>query len=334
MGRTRTKRIGAALLLATLSTGCADMSKQEIGTLAGAVIGGVVGHKLGGREGAAVGLLVGGLLGNRFGAYLDDEDRKQLAALETAALDTGQSGSFTARKSGAKVSVAASAATMEARKPFVLAESLAETTLVLVESASFDAYVDTPLFGGIDEKAVPRMVIPKGSRFQVAANVQNEAWAVVGDSNVGVGYVPMRYLKDSIASDPTRYGAPVPVVDAPKRPRGKAVLRNGTQNVAAPAKPASAVTTAALTSKEEYDRELTRLRSAYPAPVSSSTQGTKTVAVAVGATQSGAPAPRVIHASLECKVVVRKVEIERGEPLTESIKYCKEPPKGWQTQLA
>lgn len=339
MNRRYLKPVSAAIAL-SLVVGCAGMPKEQIGTMAGAVAGGVIGKKLGGNTGAAVGAALGGLLGNRLGALLDEQDKKKLEELEQRALTTGRGGSFVADKSKATVSVEASAPTLETKKSFLLSNELTAYPIVLVDSQDFLAYVDTPLFATLDQSSTPRMLVPKGTKLRVSANVVNQAWAVVGDSNVGIGYVPLRYLKPDIAMDATRYGAPPAVVkqEPPQKiaradagtatgkttspPRADASKAN--EKIAQPKPPVP------VAKADQFEREVVRLKSAAPTEASAPR--------AAGGANSTTPSSpgRLVQASIECKVISRKVDADtnQGGGFTETIKYCKEPPKGWQTQAA
>ncbi len=66
---------------------------QGLGTLGGAVVGGVVGNQFGRGQGKVVatvaGALLGGLAGNQIGAMLDDNDRQRAAYAESRALGSG-----------------------------------------------------------------------------------------------------------------------------------------------------------------------------------------------------------------------------------------------------
>ncbi len=71
------------LLAAGLTlTGCAGMSNQDTGTLAGATIGGLLGSRFGGGSGRVVttmlGTFAGALIGGRIGASMDQNDRARL----------------------------------------------------------------------------------------------------------------------------------------------------------------------------------------------------------------------------------------------------------------
>ena len=76
-------------LLASLSlVGCADMSKQDVGTVSGAVAGGLLGSTIGHGSGklmaVGIGTLAGAFIGGSIGKSMDDTDRlKMQRALET-----------------------------------------------------------------------------------------------------------------------------------------------------------------------------------------------------------------------------------------------------------
>lgn len=65
VGRSATVIAITALAAATSLTACSGMTRQEQGTAAGAVIGGVAGHVVGGGLlGTAAGAAVGGVIGH------------------------------------------------------------------------------------------------------------------------------------------------------------------------------------------------------------------------------------------------------------------------------
>lgn len=89
------KKCISALLLVLLGiglTGCADpnssVTKQDVGVISGAVIGGLVGSRFGGGSGqvAAIGAgtVAGAFIGGSIGKNMDDTDRLRMTqALET-----------------------------------------------------------------------------------------------------------------------------------------------------------------------------------------------------------------------------------------------------------
>jgi surface antigen len=84
------KKICASVMigLATLSAaGCSNMSNQDVGTLSGAVAGGLLGSTVGRGNGqllaVGAGTLMGAYLGGSIGKNMDDQDRARTnAALE------------------------------------------------------------------------------------------------------------------------------------------------------------------------------------------------------------------------------------------------------------
>lgn len=78
-----------ALLAASLAGGCeSNPSKQDIGMVTGAVVGGLLGHQVGGGSGKTVatigGAALGAFLGSRIGQSMDRDDQVKMArALES-----------------------------------------------------------------------------------------------------------------------------------------------------------------------------------------------------------------------------------------------------------
>jgi len=99
----------AILLTTTLLSACAEqggpLTREGVGTAAGAVAGGVVGSTIGGGAGQTVaivgGALLGGLLGDMIGKKMDQESVTAYDSASQRALDTGQPQSWTnANQSG------------------------------------------------------------------------------------------------------------------------------------------------------------------------------------------------------------------------------------------
>lgn len=85
-------------------TACQNMSKQDIGTMSGAVAGGLIGSTIGGGSGkvlaVAAGAVAGAALGNAIGKSMDDQDRMKMnSALENN--NVGQPAYWNNNKSGA-----------------------------------------------------------------------------------------------------------------------------------------------------------------------------------------------------------------------------------------
>lgn len=98
MGRTRIAAVLTAIAL--LGAGCSSAGpggpKADVGTVAGAIAGGVLGNQIGsgsGRTAATVlGAVAGGLIGHQIGTALDERDRERALAAEYQALEYGRSG--------------------------------------------------------------------------------------------------------------------------------------------------------------------------------------------------------------------------------------------------
>lgn len=87
------------LLGAALSSGCNSTSfysKQDVGTVSGALIGGAIGSNFGKGSGqvlaTAIGALAGGVIGSSIGADLDEVDRREALNAEYQALEYTPSG--------------------------------------------------------------------------------------------------------------------------------------------------------------------------------------------------------------------------------------------------
>lgn len=97
------------IVLCTIAlTGCQNMSKADVGTMTGAVAGGLLGSTIGGGRGQvmaiAAGAAAGALVGNAIGKNMDDADRMKM----NQALDSnnvGQPAYWNNRKTGASYKV-------------------------------------------------------------------------------------------------------------------------------------------------------------------------------------------------------------------------------------
>ena len=89
-------RAGAAVLAVVLASGCAGQqgpgAAELLGTVGGAVLGGVVGNKVGDGSGQkiaiALGAMAGGLAGNWIGRNVDENTRRQAEMAQTRALNS------------------------------------------------------------------------------------------------------------------------------------------------------------------------------------------------------------------------------------------------------
>lgn len=93
------KTLTAALTAAAIGLGAAGCSQttgpnEGIGTVGGAVVGGLIGSRFGGGAGKAAaiagGALLGGFLGNQIGKGLDQEAQQQASYAQYQAFDSGR----------------------------------------------------------------------------------------------------------------------------------------------------------------------------------------------------------------------------------------------------
>ncbi len=81
-----------ALLCSVTLVGCQNMSNQDVGTLTGAVAGGLLGSTVGGGSGKvlaiAAGSIAGAVIGGSIGKNMDDTDRMRM----NQALENNQPG--------------------------------------------------------------------------------------------------------------------------------------------------------------------------------------------------------------------------------------------------
>lgn len=98
--RTRTLPAIVAALSLTALTACENTNagtKQTVGAIGGAVLGGFLGSKIGGGSGQLIatgaGAVLGGLVGSSIGKSLDDVDKMMMERTTQASLEHTQSGS-------------------------------------------------------------------------------------------------------------------------------------------------------------------------------------------------------------------------------------------------
>ncbi|MDD2870205.1 RT0821/Lpp0805 family surface protein [Neomegalonema sp.] len=107
-------RIPAALLLAGSLAACQNTGYgggstgggAALGTLGGAVAGGLIGNQFGGGRGRTVatiaGILVGGVLGNQIGQYLSQQDQVYAQNTALQSLETRQPTTWSNPETGAR----------------------------------------------------------------------------------------------------------------------------------------------------------------------------------------------------------------------------------------
>ena len=87
------KTMVMSVALSVLMCGCANVTNEGVGTVAGGVVGGLLGSQFGSGAGqvaaAAGGAMLGAILGGRIGRTMDRQDQMEMQrALETAPTGT------------------------------------------------------------------------------------------------------------------------------------------------------------------------------------------------------------------------------------------------------
>ena len=89
----------AIMLAAVMLVGCGQVSKEEVGAIVGAGLGGIAGSFIGDGGGklvaVGVGTMLGAIIGGETGKSLDRADKLALAQAQHDALEKGVSGSST-----------------------------------------------------------------------------------------------------------------------------------------------------------------------------------------------------------------------------------------------
>lgn len=198
------KKTGHLVLGACIASaaGCANMSQNEwlnqenIGTVAGAAAGILLGSQVGSGSGRTaamlVGALAGGMLGKTIGAKLDDRDRQALAAQTQQVLESGKDGqvtTWTSAHSGATAQITPVSTKTESRQVAVkrTAQVQAVPNMKLLNSP-YRAIKSANVRNAPDQSAEKVGGLAAGSTFTAIGRTDNN-WIMVGRRGVSVGYV-------------------------------------------------------------------------------------------------------------------------------------------------
>lgn len=214
------KRIMTVGICAGLLTGCATdgkTSKQDIGTGAGVVIGGLAGSLFGKGSGKIVGVLagaaIGGFIGNQIGAMLDEEDQKALQAQAKQALLTqpdNAATSWSSERSGATATVVPENSRVETREVKVVrAADVAPAPQLDLIGAKYVAKGAAPVRLAPADQADVATTLAGGSTVWAVGKVRNQPWIMVAKGGKSIGYVSASAL--SPAPKPVQTAAATPV---------------------------------------------------------------------------------------------------------------------------
>jgi surface antigen len=191
----RTVRVTALVLALSgcATTGDGGLSKQDMGSVIGAVGGALLGSQVGkgsGRTAAIlVGALAGGALGNWIGAKLDERDRAALAGSTQQALDSGRPVTWNSDHSGASATITpVSSRTVTSSATVRRAPKIARVDNMAVINQPYQALKSANLRAapGLEAEKVGGFAV--GQTFTALGRTDN-GWIAVGRKGTTVGYV-------------------------------------------------------------------------------------------------------------------------------------------------
>lgn len=205
------KRMVAVGLCVGMLSGCAtdgSMTKQDIGTGAGVVLGGIAGSFLGkgsGRiVGAVAGAALGGFIGNQIGKMLDEEDQKELQEQAKQALVNQPDNTpvnWSSDRSDATAVVTAENSRVETRQVKVVRDaSVAPAGQLDLIGAKYVAKTSANVRLAPSKDADLATTLPAGSTIWAVGKVQDKPWIMVAKNGKSIGYVAASSLSPAPAS--------------------------------------------------------------------------------------------------------------------------------------
>lgn len=184
-------------------TGC-ETNKQNLGTLGGAALGGLLGSQVGKGKGkiiaTAAGVFVGGVIGNQIGKYLDDRDKQLRDEALAKAINKKEKISWKNPSSGKSGTVAVkSLPKREDTKKIKVAKKLKTVPPIEAVGETYEATSGANVRGGpsTDYEVVDR--INKGQVVTAMGRVKGKRWYLIGQKqgqqDVGTGYVHGNLIK-------------------------------------------------------------------------------------------------------------------------------------------
>ncbi|MDJ0788621.1 MAG: SH3 domain-containing protein [Myxococcota bacterium] len=199
---TRTIRLVFVGLMSLTLISCESMplSKELMGTGAGAAVGGVIGGLAGDGNVLAIGagVLVGGFIGNRVGKYLDDRDKELLAQSTSEALSTGSNQSFDNSETGVsgEVIVESSEARSDSGEIPVIKDRVESVPPLELVGEPYRAKKKINVRGGPGTDYAVVGSLPSGDPVHVVGRVKDQRnWFMISEGGAGSGFVYGQLLK-------------------------------------------------------------------------------------------------------------------------------------------
>lgn len=210
------RRVVAIGICAGMLSGCATdgkANKQDLGTGAGVVIGGIAGSFFGKGNGkivaALAGAAIGGLIGNQIGAMLDEDDQKALQAQAKQALLTQPDNSqvnWASERSGATATVVPENSRVETREVKVVRDAnVAPAPQLDLIGGKYVAKSTTSVRLAPSPDAAVATSLAAGSTIWAVGKVTNQPWIMVAKGGKSIGYVSAGSV--SPAPKPTQMAA-------------------------------------------------------------------------------------------------------------------------------
>lgn len=301
----RKSKVFAASLLAisiALSGGCANMNKQQMGTMIGGGAGALAGSLFGSGTGKIVAVLAGGLIGsavgNAIGKNLDEQDRVAMEATTQRALSTAKPNSVTQWRSPTSGAVAA----IHVGPVYKKTEVVEVKRLATVQPAKDLQMIRAPYvtLKSSNVRNAPSTSAEKVASLQPGIEFQaigaTGDWILVGRKGVNVGYVHKTLVAPAAAVAEAK---PAPT------PAEQVVAKAPVVTPMKPAEPAPVL----VAKLDEIDVAKTpALKALDDAP-------------------AAAPAPiaEKVVASTDCRDLMAKIRAKTGETEDSKSTACKQP---------
>jgi len=184
---------GLALMLASCET-VDGMSKEDMGTAVGGVLGAVIGNKVGGDNKAlamALGAIGGAYLGKTIGRMLDEEDQQRLAASTFKTMRTGEAQSWHNPETGvtAKTSIKETSTQTRQVQVKVLKDKVKEVPPMDLIGEEYSASSSINVRGGPGTDYVIVDKLAAGEHINVVGKVDGKPWYMISRGGVGSGFV-------------------------------------------------------------------------------------------------------------------------------------------------
>ncbi|MDG9918233.1 SH3 domain-containing protein [Pseudomonas juntendi] len=298
----KSKAFAVTLLACSIafSSGCANMNKQQMGTMIGGGAGALAGSLFGSGTGKIVAVIAGGLIGsavgNAIGKNLDEQDRVALEATTQRALSTAKPNSITQWRSPTSGAVAAIHVGPVYKKTEVVEvkrlATVQPTKDLQMIRAPYVTLKSSNVRNAPSTSAEKVASLQPGIEFQAIGATGD--WILVGRKGVNVGYVHKTLVTPAAA-----------VAEAKPAPTLVAVAKAPVVTPTKPAEPAP-VPVAKL---DEIDVAKTpALKALDDAPAA-----------------APAPVAEKVVASSDCRDLMAKIRAKTGETEDSKATACKQP---------